>query len=238
MRRFWDRRAREDAFYFIDSRLRYRDPDLDEFWAGGEAVLLNLERVLGVAVEPADTVVEIGCGVGRITRALATRAERVLALDVSAVMLERARGLNPALDNVDWLHGDGTSLAGVEDGCAQACVSQVVLQHIPDPAVTLGYVREIGRVLADGGWAAVQVSNDPAMHRPRGDLRARLQALVGRSPRGQRNPAWLGSAVELEDVHRAAAEGGLAVETIWGPGTQFCQVALRRLGPAPSRAGR
>ena len=39
MRRFWDRRAREDAFYFVDNRLWYRDPDLEGFWAGGREVM-------------------------------------------------------------------------------------------------------------------------------------------------------------------------------------------------------
>ena len=32
---FWDERAREDAFYFVDSRLDYGDPDVERFWAGG-----------------------------------------------------------------------------------------------------------------------------------------------------------------------------------------------------------
>ena len=91
----------------------------------------------------------------------------VLALDISPEMLERARELNPDANNVEWLLGDGTSLAGVQDASVDACVSQVVLQHVPDSAITLGYVREIGRVLKPGGWAAIQVSNDAEAHRRR-----------------------------------------------------------------------
>src|SRR2546429_7518949 len=47
MRRFWDARAREDAFFFVDSRQPYRSPDPDRFWTGEEAVDHLLGR-LGV----------------------------------------------------------------------------------------------------------------------------------------------------------------------------------------------
>jgi SAM-dependent methyltransferase len=145
-------------------------------------------------------------------------------------MLARARQLNAHLDNVDWVHGDGTSLAGVPGGTVDAAISHVVFQHIPDPAVTLGYVRELGRVLRPGGWAAFQISTDPSVHRSRGGLRERLRVLLGRAPRGQDHPAWLGSAVDLDDLRAAAADGGLDLERVEYPGTQFCVVLARRRG--------
>ena len=155
IRRFWDRRAREDAFHFVDNRIRYRDPEAEErFWAGGRRDLDGLLDALGMEVSPGERVVEIGCGIGRLTRPLAERAASVVAVDVSARMLELARRLNPDLANVDWLLGDGASLAGIPAASADVCFSYVVFQHIPDPHVTLGYVREIGRVLRPGGTAA------------------------------------------------------------------------------------
>src|SRR5436190_3491786 len=39
MREFWDARAEENAYYFIDNRLDYRDPDSDAFWTGGREAL-------------------------------------------------------------------------------------------------------------------------------------------------------------------------------------------------------
>jgi SAM-dependent methyltransferase len=120
------------------------------------------------------------------------------------------------------------SLAALTDASIDACVSVVVLQHVP-AEVTLGYVRELGRVLRPGGWAALQVSDDPAIHRPRPGLRPRLRALAGRGPHGQRHPAWLGSAVGLPQLTAAADEGSLRVERVWGEGQQYCQVLLRRL---------
>jgi SAM-dependent methyltransferase len=143
-------------------------------------------------------------------------------------MLRRARELNPGLANVRWMLGDGVSLAPLDDASIDACVSVVVLQHVPRE-VTLGYVRELGRVLRPGGWAALQVSDDPAIHRPRPAPWSRLRALAGRAPRGQRHPAWLGSAVGLPQLARAGRESSLEIAHVWGEGEQYCQVLLRRL---------
>lgn len=235
MRRFWDRRAREDAFHFVDSRLPYKHHDPDRFWGEGERDLVTLLEVAGVAVDPGSRVVEIGCGVGRLTRGLAARAGEVVAVDVSAEMLARARAHNAELGNVTWLLGDGSTLAGVDDASADACISHVVFQHIPDPAVTLRYVAEMGRVLRPGGWAAFQVSNDPRVHRAGHHSSAtrrllrRVRAGAGRAPRGVDDPAWLGSSVDLAELERVAGGAGMRVEQVSGAGTQFCIVRTRRM---------
>lgn len=64
---------------------------------------------------------------------LSGRAKHVVALDVSAEMLERARSLNTHLENVTWVQGDGTSLAGGADSSVDGCVSLVVFQAHPRP---------------------------------------------------------------------------------------------------------
>ncbi len=212
MQRFWDRAAREDAELYVDDRGRRGEA----FWRGGEEVVEKFEEHLGFRVA-GGLLVEVGCGVGRLTRVLAARAERVTAIDVSPEMLARAREHNAGLVNVTWVEGDGTSLAAVADGSADGVFSHVVFQHIPDPAITLGYVREMGRVLRPGGWAAFQVSDDPAIHRRR--LLVRRQA---------RRAAWRGSAVDLGELRGAAGGAGLEIARIVGEGTQFCLVRLRR----------
>jgi SAM-dependent methyltransferase len=226
--RFWDERAREQALFYVDNTIDYRSPDVERFWAGGEQAVGAILEELGVAVRPHESVVEIGCGVGRLTRALARRAAHVTALDVSAEMLARARELNPELDNVRWLHGDGESLAGVESASMDGCFSHVVFQHLPDPELTLGYVREMGRVLRPGGWTAFGISTDPSVHRARRRIAWRVNALLGRGPRGQEHPAWLGSAVPLERLEATAAGSGLKLERVRHPESQFTLVLGRR----------
>lgn len=226
--RFWDERAREQALFFVDNTVDYRHPDVERFWAEGEHAVGAILAELRVEPSAADTIVEIGCGVGRLTRALAQRAAHVIAVDVSGEMLARARGLNPALDNVTWHHGDGRTLSGIADASADGCFSHVVFQHLPEPELTLGYVREMARVLRPGGWAAFGVSTDPAVHRPKRRAGWRLAALLRRGPRGQEHPAWLGSAVPLARLERCADEAGLELERVLYPGTQFTLVRGRR----------
>jgi ubiquinone/menaquinone biosynthesis C-methylase UbiE len=229
MEQFWDERAKEDAPYYVDNLLEYGQADMDRFWAGGERVVDQILKRLEVELQPGDEVVEVGAGLGRLTRVLADRATRVWAFDISSEMLRQARELNEQLANVEWIHGDGTTLQPVEDGAATVCFSFVVFQHVPDPAITLGYVREMGRVLRSGGWSAFQVSNDPSVHKPHNpSLAGRIKAAFRRGPRGQSHPAWLGSAVDLDELTRVAAEAGMDVERVDGAGTQFCLVLLRR----------
>ena len=230
MGRFWDQRAEENALYFIDNRLDYRHPDAERFWADGERDLDAMLAALGVSIGPHDRVLEIGCGIGRLTRVISRRAASVKAIDVSERMLADAQRHHPELSNVEWLLGDGTSLARIETASVDACISSVVFQHIPDPAITLGYVREMGRVLRPGGWSAFQLSNDSRAHRPR---RARLAqaalALLGRGPRGQHDPRWLGSMVELRELRAAVEDASMHLERVVGEGTQMCGVLTRRV---------
>jgi len=228
---YWDARAEENPFYFVDNRLSYSEPDLERFWAGG---VVSLDRVLdsvGAVLKPEDEVLEVGCGVGRLTREIAARSASVRAIDVSERMIEAARELNEGLTNVEWIVGDGTTLAPIPDAAVDACVSDVVFQHIPDPEITLGYVREMARTLRAGGWAAFQTSNDPSVHRKRSTLeraRARARALLGRGPRGQTHAAWLGSAIDLEALREAAAASDAEIERVANPGTQYCYALMRK----------
>lgn len=229
MEAYWDRRAQENPFRYVDNRKWMWDDDLNEFWRTGEEIVDSLFADLGVTLAGDEDVVEIGCGVGRLTRVLAGRARSVQAIDVSEEMLAHARRLNPQLANVAWLHGDGRTLTPFPDASADACVSFVVFQHLPDPELTYGYVRELGRVLRPRGWAAFQVSNDPEVHRPPPLWRR----LVRRQPRrAYRNAAWRGSAVKISRLREAAADADLELVRLTNQGTQFCNVLARRFPTA------
>lgn len=233
MRDFWDARAGEDPYFFVDNRLSYGAPDLERFWDGGREAVDEILAELGVEITADDVIVDLGCGVGRATRILAERGASVKAIDISERMLEVAREENAHLDNVEWIHGDGVSLAGIDSESAGALFEFVVFHHIPDPEVTYGYVREIGRVLRPGGWAALQVSNQPMWHgrrRFRERMRSTLKSLRALGPKGQNHPAWRGSSIDLNRLGQVAGEGGMEIERVVGEGTIYCLVLLRRQG--------
>jgi SAM-dependent methyltransferase len=237
MRRFWDARAEEDPFFFVDNRRDYQDPESDEFWTGGVEVVDGFEDRLGLRITSADEIVEIGCGVGRLTRVLASRAAHVTAIDISQVMLEHARELNPRLENVDWLLGDGASLGPVGDGQADGCFSFVTFQHIPDPEVTLGYVGEMARVLRPGGWAAFQLATSPTVDwRPNLPMRVvrAARACLGRGPRGQSHPSWIGSTVKESDLRHKMEAVGLELQRLAFGGTLHSMVLAKKTPPRAS----
>lgn len=220
--RYWDERARENALFYVDNEIDYENPDAEAFWERGEEVLERLVAMTGHRFGAGEEVLDIGCGVGRMTRALARRVRFVHGLDVSSEMLRLAREHNAGIANADWLHGDGTSLSVVADAAVDGVFSHVVFQHLPSAEMTLGYVREMGRVLRPGGWALFQVSTNPAIHRP--PLHVRLRRVLRRRD----DSAWWGSAVDPAALRAAAAEAGLEIEQLHGEGTQFTTVLARR----------
>jgi hypothetical protein len=70
MEAYWDRAAREDPFHFVDSREQLGAPDVEAFWRGGDDVIGGLFAELQVELAGDEDVVEIGCGIGRLTRVL------------------------------------------------------------------------------------------------------------------------------------------------------------------------
>lgn len=99
---------------------------------------------------PADAVVlEVGPGHGEFLRELATRHARVIALDISAELLDRARefAAQESLDNIEFIAGD-TSEAKRRGLRVDAVACNMVLHHIPSPADTF---RDAATLLKPGG---------------------------------------------------------------------------------------
>src|SRR5579862_5263768 len=94
MKRDWDRRARENARHFVATgRTDWTDQD---FFASGEkAIAEEILTDTGNIYQGKDPsqmrVLEIGCGAGRLTRALSNIFGEVHAVDVSGEMITRAR---------------------------------------------------------------------------------------------------------------------------------------------------
>lgn len=112
------------------------------------------------------TCVEVGSGPGRMTKFLAERFDRVVAVDVSPAMLAQARTQVPD-DRVEFRAVDGDRLDTIDDAFGDVVVCYLVLQHLPDRAVIARYFAEFARIMKPTGEAYVQLPVLNAGLRPR-----------------------------------------------------------------------
>lgn len=153
--KFWDDAATENAAWYVATG--YTEESAAFFEQGAQETDFFL-GFCGVVVEPTDVVLEIGAGVGRMTKRLAALGERVIASDISAEMLSRAEVNLAEMSNVDYVvvPGDG-SLPAVQSGSVDVVFSYIVLQHVPAREDQVRYLSEAIRALAPGGRLAIQV---------------------------------------------------------------------------------
>lgn len=90
---------------------------------------------------------DLGCGSGHLTALLAPFVRRVIGVDASTTMLERARTRLDGVAGIELRTGDLESLP-IAPGELDAAIISLVLHHSPDPRLAL---TEAYRVLAGGG---------------------------------------------------------------------------------------
>lgn len=230
MREYWDEGARRNAVWYVDTSLDYDNPDLERFLETGRAIVADALDDAPVAPPGHGLAVEIGCGLGRICRALAERFDRVVGVDISPAMLDQARELvtDP---KVEFRLGDGVSLDVLETASADLVLSFTVFQHIPSVSVILDYLTEAGRVLKPGGIIVFQWNNEPGAVRWR-VRRAVLSILqrTGLRPEtyGRHAPEFLGSRVSVKRLEPALRKGGLQLKGVQGAGTLYAWAWAQR----------
>jgi SAM-dependent methyltransferase len=178
--RDWDDLAQVDplwAVLSVDGK-RNRRWDPDEFFATGED---EIEQVLATAAQlgrPArrGRALDFGCGVGRLTRALAQRFEETVGVDVSERMLEQGRRLNADAPNITFAAAEEPP-AGPFD----LAVANLVLQHLPSKALARAYIKRLVEATRPEGLVVFQLPTNlslPQRIQPRRRLYAALRSHV------------------------------------------------------------
>lgn len=107
-------------------------------------------RLEAAVPRTARSALDVGCGDGFLAARLARRVPRVVAIDLDAPVLERARRRFPDAP-VEWRLGDVLELRAADERF-DAVVSNATLHHLPDTRLA---VRALGRLVAPGGVLAI-----------------------------------------------------------------------------------
>ena len=159
LQRNWDILGKEDPLWAI---ITWADKkgnkwDLAEFFASGEHEIGEVMQYLS-ALQLAyrrGRALDFGCGVGRLTRALAGHFSRATGIDIAPSMIAQAQALDRE-SRCQFILNDRADLSIFDDREFDFVYSNLVLQHMR-PDYSTAYVREFCRVLAPGGVAVFQL---------------------------------------------------------------------------------
>ena len=103
-----------------------------------------------VGVDSSDVVLEIGCGIGRVGKQLASRCRKWIGCDVSARMLNLAADRLREFPNVELVETSGYDLKPIADVSVDLVYCTAVFMHL-EQWDRYNYVEEAFRVLRGGG---------------------------------------------------------------------------------------
>jgi ubiquinone/menaquinone biosynthesis C-methylase UbiE len=131
----------------------------DEWTRSEEWKAEVIRRFIDRYFSQGDVIVEIGPGGGRWSEILQPRARKLYLVDVAEKPLELCRERLAGCANVEYLLGDGRTLA-VPDGSVDGVWSYECFVHI-NPLDIRGYFHEFRRVLKPGGRALIHHAGPP-----------------------------------------------------------------------------
>ena len=162
----WERFAEVDPYRYILTEMKRSDPGF--FWRSGEQIvqteLLPLLRAHRLGNGAA---LELGCGLGRLAFPLSHYFDRVLGVDISKEMIQRATSLarDNGISNVVFLPVTGPEnllrQASRYSGRCDFIYSLLVFQHIPDFSEIEGYLHVTSALLHKHGLAYLQFDTRP-----------------------------------------------------------------------------
>lgn len=210
MRADWNRRAQQDAHYYV--AFGRHDQDEDEFLSTASDVLRGFDREMKRGLPGtnprARRALEIGCGPGRLMKPLSRQFGEIHGVDVSdemiAIATNRLRSIAHAHPHV----GSGADLRQFADDSVDFLYSYAVFQHIPSKDVVFSYLADAARVLKPGGLMRFQANNLAA---------TRTSAAT-----------WHGCSIEADEIRAYASAFGLKLLALEAIQTQYMWVTIRK----------
>ncbi len=187
LQRHWHRFGQRDPLWSIvswDDKARNRW-NADEFFKLGQEEIGGLMACIQTLLPtlPQARALDFGCGVGRLSQALASHFEEVIGVDIAPSMIKHAQRYNRHGHRCRYYLNQKDDLRLFESATFDLIYSTLVLQHMM-PVYARSYIKEFLRILAPGGLLVFQLPSEK-VGPPGGSPQASDQALAERS-----GPAW------------------------------------------------
>ncbi len=225
----WEEKAKENPLYAVMTTPNLLDADsesfseehLRPFFEKGRVVFAShVQPRIEQAGFPAEEtfIVEYGCGVGRVLKAIVEAGLPCAGIDIAPTMLRHCARLVPGVRSLSGLDADGRS--ELSDGCATTVFSFAVLKHISRLSEDSRAVAEICRLLRPGGTLALNVNTQDFLggnlRKPERTVNEETRSLHFHrwrlKPYRQRKyTTWSGVHIGIRTLRRLLAAGGVKV---------------------------
>ena len=162
---------------------------------------LRLGWIDGIAPLKGQRVLDVGCGGGILSDAMARKGAQVLGIDLATKSLRVARlhALEVQTDGVEYREVSAEALADEQPARYDVVTCMEMLEHVPDPA---SVVRACATLVKPGGWVFFSTIN----RNPKSFLFAIVGAeyLLQMLPKGTHEYAKMIRPSELARYCRAA----------------------------------
>lgn len=132
--------------------------DVEAFFETGKVEisrLFNLLEKLNVTLPPGKAM-DFGCGIGRLTQAMAEHMDEVVGIDIAPSMIEKANILNHHIDKVTYYLNEQNALSNFPSESFSFIYSNITLQHMR-PRYAKVYIQEFVRLLKKDGVMVFQM---------------------------------------------------------------------------------
>jgi len=185
----WNEFGKQDPLWSILTHETKKDNrwQLAEFFATGQEEINQVMSYLKKINHPPETnlAVDFGCGVGRLTQALAEYFTEVHGVDIAGSMIEQANRLNKFPDQVTYHVNSNPDLKLFTDDTFDFVFTVITLQHI-HPGYIKKYLKEFLRILKPGGILVFQLPSHKNINWPSLSIFDRIKKNLGNI-----TPLWI-----------------------------------------------